>query len=48
MYLDEIEHFFNCIKEGKSPAISISDGIAVLEIIQAVRESSIQKRCISI
>lgn len=48
MYLDEIGHFFNCIKEGKSPVISISDGIAVLEIIQAIRESSIQKRCIFI
>jgi len=44
-YLDEIQHFFDCIRESRVPAVSIMDGIAVLEIIHAIRESSSEKRC---
>jgi predicted dehydrogenase len=48
MQLDEIIHFFNCIREGKTPSVSIDDGIATLEIIDAIRKSSSENRCVKV
>lgn len=46
VYLDEVSHFFDCIKNNNEPAVSIEDGIAVMEIIDAIRRSSNEQRCI--
>lgn len=48
MQLDEITHFFTCIRERKTPLVSIDDGIAALEIIDAVRKSSSEMRCVKV
>jgi predicted dehydrogenase len=48
MQLDEIIHFFSCIRDGKNPSVSIDDGIAALEIIAAVRKSSSEMRCVKV
>jgi predicted dehydrogenase len=39
-YLAEWQHFLRCIKNGESPLISAEDGLRVLDIVQAARESS--------
>jgi predicted dehydrogenase len=48
MHLDEIIHFFSCIRKGKTPSVSIDDGIAALKIIDAVRKSSTEMRCVKV
>lgn len=32
MYMDELEHFIECVSTGKEPLVPLRDGIAVLEI----------------
>lgn len=48
MQSDEIIHFFDCIREGRTPSVSIEDGIAALKIIDAIRKSSSEKRCVKV
>jgi predicted dehydrogenase len=47
-YLAEWRHFLTCITDGGSPAISGHDGLAVLRIIDAARQSSITGSVVSI
>jgi predicted dehydrogenase len=47
-YLSEWHHFLACITDGGSPAISGYDGLAVLRIIDAARQSSITGSVVSI
>lgn len=42
MYEREIAHFIDCITGEKTPRVSLEEGLAVLEIVEAVRRSSIQ------
>lgn len=48
MYVEEIEHFFDCIIYGHKPLIPIEEGKRVLEIAIASKKSSILKRFIAI
>jgi predicted dehydrogenase len=40
MYLEELRHFFACVKNRQSPAVTGEDGRRTLEIALAVKESS--------
>ena len=42
-YVSEWNHFLNCISGYEKPLISGNDGLKVLEIIEAVRQSSLDK-----
>lgn len=42
-YLAEWSHFVQCIATGSQPEISGEDGLAVLEIIEAARRSSVRR-----
>ena len=42
-YVSEWKHFLNCISGYEKPLISGNDGLKVLEIIEAVRQSSLDK-----
>lgn len=42
-YVSEWKHFLNCISGYEKPLISGNDGLKVLEIIEAVRRSSLDK-----
>lgn len=47
-YLAEWRHFLQCIEEGTQPLISGRDGLEVLRIIEAARQSSATGRVVSI
>jgi len=47
-YLDEMSHFIECIESGDEPAVSLHDGIAVLDIAIAAHraaETGVKQRC---
>jgi hypothetical protein len=37
MYLRQINHFFDCIEKGYPPAVSLSEGVETLRLIDAAR-----------
>lgn len=39
-YLRELEHFFNCVRNGTRPMVDADDGWAVLRVIEAARTSA--------
>ena len=39
IYKEQLEHFFNCIENKKPPSVTLSDGVAVLRMIDSARES---------
>ena len=39
VYKEQLKHFFNCIESGNKPSVSIHDGVAVLEMIDSIKES---------
>ena len=47
-YVDEIEHFFDCIHQNKEPLISFHDGIEALRVCLAAFKSSDEKRLVRI
>lgn len=47
-YLAEWRHFLGCVAEGTSPLISGDDGLGVLKIIEAARQSSTTRGVVSI
>ena len=40
MYFTQLSHFFECIENGLSPLVTVSDGFQVLRMIDAARESN--------
>ena len=40
MFLDEMRHFLECVESRQTPAIPLADGIAVLEIALAAKQSA--------
>lgn len=46
VYIDEISHFFECVKKKKQPLITLEDGKAVLEICENARLSSNLKKIV--
>ena len=43
-YISEWEHFIDCVNKGTTPVISGDDGLMVLKIIQAARDSNTNKK----
>ena len=39
VYKEQLIHFFNCIEKGKLPAVSIHDGVSVLNMIESIKKS---------
>lgn len=39
-YLSELEHFFSCIRERRTPVVPVSDALQVLRVVLAARESA--------
>lgn len=48
MYISELEHFFECIRQRKEPLITGSDGKRVLQVALAALQSSREQRSISL
>ena len=40
MFLDEMRHFLTCVESRKTPDIPLADGIAVLELALAAKQSA--------
>ena len=39
IYRKQLDHFFDCIENNKSPSVSLNDGVAVLRMIDSAKES---------
>lgn len=48
MYLAELRHFFDCIRNNMAPIVSGDDGHRVMQIVQAVKQSAKEKRMIEL
>ena len=48
MFVDEVSHFLRCVAGQESPVIPLSDGITVLRIALAVKESMISGRTVDL
>lgn len=48
MYLDEMRHFVQCVRKQKRPLIDLEQGMEVLKIALAVKESSLRGKAINI
>jgi predicted dehydrogenase len=48
MYLAELRHFFECIREKRMPVTSAEDGRRVLEIALAVKQSAQERRMVAL
>lgn len=48
MYVAELRHFLECVRENKAPAIGLSDGKRVLQIALAARRSSEEGRVVNL
>ena len=40
IYRYQLQHFFDCIKKNKEPAVTFEDGAKVLRMVEAARESN--------
>jgi predicted dehydrogenase len=47
-YVAEWRHFFQCMREGRTPDVSGIDGMEVLRVVEAARESSLTGRVIRV
>lgn len=48
MYLEELQHFLNCVKGRTEPIVNGDDGRYVLEVALAAKRSAIERRLISL
>jgi predicted dehydrogenase len=48
MYIDEIKHFINCVKGIEKPTLDLFEGVEDLKISLAAKQSSTEKRYISL
>ncbi len=48
LYLEEVRHFFRCIKGEEEPLVSINEGKRLQEIIMKIKESSDKKRVLQV
>jgi len=39
MYIEEVKHFIDCIRENKKPMIDLDEGIKSLKIVIAAKKS---------
>lgn len=48
LYLAEQQHFLDCVRAGSAPCVSGSDGMAVMDIIEAARRSAAEARTVTL
>ena len=48
MFINELAHFIDCIKDNQQPVCTLEDGIRALEIAMAARKSSIERKEIAL
>jgi predicted dehydrogenase len=48
MYLEEMQHFLDCVQKGATTALPISEAAAVMEIVWAAKKSASEGRTIAI
>ena len=48
MYKTQILHFFRCVENNETPYVTIQDGIDVLKLINAAKQSNLEERVISL
>ena len=48
IYLTQLRHFFDCMENNKAPAVSLEDGLDVLRIVEAARESSAKGKTVAL
>jgi predicted dehydrogenase len=48
MFLNEMTHFIDCIREDRDPDCGLTDGIRVLEIIKSIKESVHNRRRVDV
>ena len=48
MYVEELRHFLACVKKRETPIVTGEDGKRVVEIVEAIKRSSIEQRVISL
>jgi len=48
MYLDELEHFLGCVQDRATPLVDGVQGLAVLNLVEAARESLAQGRTVEL
>lgn len=48
MYVEEIKHFFNCIRGDENPLVDAAEGKRLMEIIMKVKESSHKRGFVSL
>ena len=46
MFISEIQHFLECVQMGTKPLITAEDGLQVLKIVLAVKESALLQRTV--
>ena len=42
MYINQLNHFFECIEADGKPKVTIEDGISVLKLIDSIQASNIR------
>jgi predicted dehydrogenase len=48
MYLNELKHFLNCIHEKERPKVTFQDGLDVMKLVAAARQSSRTKAMVTL
>jgi predicted dehydrogenase len=48
MYVDELEHFFACVADGRPPLVDLEAGYRVQRIIDACARSSASGRFVEV
>lgn len=48
MFIDEMRHFLDCMREGTEPLCTLRDGVAALRIALAAKESALTKRRVNL
>ncbi len=46
MFAAQLKHFLNCVEKGELPKVNLTDGITVLEIIEAAKRSQLESKVI--
>jgi len=48
MFRDQLQHFFDCVENGRTPRVTLEDGIAALKVVSAAKISSESQRAVAL
>jgi predicted dehydrogenase len=48
LFVDEMRHFLDCVRNGASPIATLEDGIKVVELVEAAKHSAAEQRTIEV